>query len=107
MASDVQWIKNNTNMYDDAIIKMIDNLPEADMVLSIWHKLLILAGKNNDGGFVYLKKNIEFNYKDFSILLNRSEKKIKKSLEILEKYDLIRIGYHLFVVDFNKKISMR
>ena len=58
--SDVKWIKLTTGMFDDEKIKLISDLPEADAIQLIWIRLLVLAGKVNDNGKIYLSENIPY-----------------------------------------------
>ena len=51
--AEVKWIKITTNIFDDEKIKLIDTMPDRDALLVVWFKLLTLAGKTNDNGFLY------------------------------------------------------
>ena len=43
----VKWIKISTSMFDDEKIRYLEQMPEADSILAIWVKLLVLAGQKN------------------------------------------------------------
>ena len=43
--AEVKWIKITTDMFDDEKIKLIESMPERDTVLTIWIKLICLAGR--------------------------------------------------------------
>ena len=60
--AEVKWIKLLTEMFDDEKIKLIEAVPEADMILVIWIKLLTLAGKKNMNGYIFLTENIPSSY---------------------------------------------
>ena len=56
--SDVKWIKITTDIFDDEKILLIESMPSADSIITIWFKLLALAGKqNNNGVFMMSNKN--------------------------------------------------
>ena len=57
ITNEVKWIKISTGLFEDEAIQIILDMPEGSMMLEIWLRLLILAGKVNDRGLVYLKKN--------------------------------------------------
>ncbi|WP_342082555.1 phage replisome organizer N-terminal domain-containing protein, partial [Enterococcus faecalis] len=42
--AEISWIKLKTTMFDDEKIKLIQSMPEADAILVIWIRLLVLAG---------------------------------------------------------------
>jgi predicted phage replisome organizer len=58
--AEVKWIKITTSMFDDEKISLIQSIPEGDAVLVIWIRLLLLAGKVNDNGFIYLGDNLPY-----------------------------------------------
>ena len=59
MAS-VQWIRINTDMFDNAKIKYIRTLPSGNDLVVIWVMLLAKAGKCNSNGFIFLTENIPY-----------------------------------------------
>ena len=48
--AEVKWIKITTDVFDDEKILLIESMPSADSIITIWFKLLILAGKQNNNG---------------------------------------------------------
>jgi predicted phage replisome organizer len=56
--SEVKWIKISTDLFDDEKINYIGSLPEADAIIIIWIHLLILAGKCNANGYVFLAEGM-------------------------------------------------
>ena len=43
--ADVKWIKITTDIFDDEKILLIESLPDAYAIITVWFKLLCLAGK--------------------------------------------------------------
>lgn len=87
----IEWIKLNTNMCEDETMRLIDSLPLRDCTNYVWIRLLLQAGKVNDGGLIYLKKDVPYTKKMLSILFNRPLDIIEKVLDILESFKLIKI----------------
>lgn len=58
--ADVKWIKITTTMFEDEKIDFIESLPEADALIVIWMKLLTLAGKCNQNGYIMLTEKIQY-----------------------------------------------
>jgi len=87
--SEVKWIKLVTEFFDDEKIKLIEAMPEADMVLVIWIKLLTLAGKKNMNGYIFLTKNIPYTDEMFSTLFNRPLNTVRLALTTFKNFGMI------------------
>jgi predicted phage replisome organizer len=87
---EIKWIKLALDMFDDEKIKLIENMPERDTVLTIWVKLICLAGKVNDGGYIYLTETIQYTPEDLAAILNRPLNSIRLALSLFERYGMIQ-----------------
>jgi len=76
-------------MFDDEKIKLIEAVPEADMILVIWIKLLTLAGKKNMNGYIFLTENIPYTDEMLATLFNRPLNTIRLALETFKKFGMI------------------
>ncbi len=104
MDIEVKWIKILTGMFDDEKIKLIEAMPEADMILVIWVKLLTLAGKKNMNGFIFLTENIPYTDEMLSAIFNRPLNTIRLALDTLKKFGMIQYNKEkiLQVTNWNK-----
>lgn len=89
--SEVKWIKITTNIFDDEKIKLIETLPDSDTLLVIWFKLLTLAGKCNEGGLIYLTRDVPYNPEMLSTILRRPVNTIRLALNEFSKLRMIEI----------------
>ena len=87
--AEVKWIKLLTGMFDDEKIKLIENTPEADMVLIIWIKLLTLAGKKNQAGFIFLTEKIPYTDEMLATIFKRPLNTIRLALSTFQKLEMI------------------
>lgn len=88
--AEVQWIKIYTNMFDiSRKIKSIEQMPQGDTILVVWFKILMLAGKVNDGGAIYVTPSFPFDLAGLSYELRRPINIVEKALSIFEKFDMI------------------
>jgi predicted phage replisome organizer len=88
--AEVQWIKIYTNMFDiSRKIKSIEQMPQGDTILIVWFKLLMLAGKVNDGGAIYVTPSFPFDLTGLSYELRRPPEIVEKALSIFEEFDMI------------------
>ncbi|MHB8339147.1 MAG: phage replisome organizer N-terminal domain-containing protein, partial [Ignavibacteriaceae bacterium] len=78
-------------MFDDEKIQLIEAMPEADAILVIWIKILILAGKTNTNGYVMLAENIPYSTEMLSTIFRRPLQIVKFALKILLDFGMIEI----------------
>ncbi len=100
--ADVKWIKITTNIFDDEKIKLIDTMPDRDTLLVIWFKLLAMAGKNNDNGFVYIIKEMPTTDEMLATIFNRPLNTIRLALETFSNFGMIEINKHINIVNWEK-----
>lgn len=86
--ADVKWIKIAVDMFDNRKIKQIGSMPEGDSLLLMWVQLLCLAGNVNDGGFIYLTKEIP--YTD-EMLATKPISTVRLALKTFEQFGMIEI----------------
>ncbi|WP_202975270.1 phage replisome organizer N-terminal domain-containing protein [Vallitalea guaymasensis] len=91
MLSEVKWIKITTNIFDDEKIKIIDTYPARDEILVIWFKLLALAGKSNQNGFLFMNDKIPYTKEMLAAIFNRDIKSIQMALALFQKFGMIEI----------------
>lgn len=89
--AEVKWIKISTGLFDDEAIQIILDLPEGSVLLEIWLRLLIAAGKCNDSGILYLKENIPYTPELLATIFNKKEKQINYALQTFSKFNMIKI----------------
>lgn len=101
--SDVKWIKLRIDMFDDEKIKVIQNMPEGDAMLVIWIRLLTLAGKTNDGGYLYLSENLPYTDEMLSIILGKNISTIRLAMQTFEQLRMIENDVKgIYLVNFDK-----
>jgi len=100
----VKWIKLSLEIFDDEKIKLIDAMPERDAVFYIWIRLLVLAGKCNEDGKIYLSENIPYTDEMLSTIFNRQINTIRLALDILQKFGMISMNryQHILINNWGK-----
>lgn len=103
MSSDVKWIKLKIDMFDDEKIKVIQNMPDGDALLVIWIRLLTLAGKTNDGGYLYLSENLPYTEDMLAIILGKNLSTIRLALKTFEQLKMIESDVKgIYLVNFDR-----
>lgn len=105
--AEIKWIKITTSMFDDEKIKLIEAMPDKDSILIIWIKLLLLAGKVNQGGNIYLSETIPYTDEMLSTVFNRPLNTVRLALETFRKFGMIECNVtSIFIVNWNKHQSI-
>ncbi|MBR2335825.1 MAG: phage replisome organizer N-terminal domain-containing protein [Clostridia bacterium] len=90
--AEVEWIKISTGMFEvSRKIKQIELMKDGDRILIIWFKLLILAGRVNDGGAIYITEDRPYDVESLAGELRRPIPLVKRALEVFQDYKMIEI----------------
>lgn len=90
MASDVKWIKITTDIFDDEKILLIESLPDSYAIITVWFKLLCLAGKQNNSG-VLMMGQIAYTDKMLATIFRMKESTITMALQTFEQFGMVKI----------------
>ena len=101
--AEVKWIRLTLSMFDDEKIKIIESMPDGDTILIIWVKLLILAGKVNDTGYVYLSDAIPYTDEMLATIFRRPLTTVRLALQTFEKFGMIETASKgILIVNWEK-----
>ncbi|WP_271809564.1 phage replisome organizer N-terminal domain-containing protein [Clostridium beijerinckii] len=85
-------VKLRVDMYDDTKSKIIDTMDERDLVQYIWIRLIVLAGKVNLEGELFLSRNIPYTMETLAIEFNRDIERVKLSMKVLIDLEMIEFS---------------
>jgi predicted phage replisome organizer len=86
-----KYIKFRVDMLSDTKSKIIDMKPERDLIHYVWTALVLLAGKVNLEGDLYMSKSIPYTIETLAIEFNRGTYQIKLSLDVLMELEMIEL----------------
>lgn len=89
--SDVKWIKISTDLFSDEKIVFLRNMPNGDSLLTLWIFLLVLAGKINDGGYIYFKRNVPYTAQMLSLISHIPQSTVELGLKTMQDFEMIDI----------------
>lgn len=89
--AEVKWIKIATDIFDDEKILLIESLPDAYAIITVWLKLLCLAGKKNNGGVFLMNDKIPYTDKMLATIFRMNESTVKLALNAFEQFKMIEI----------------
>ena len=88
--ADVKWIKITTDIFDDEKILLIESLPDSYAIITVWFKLLCLAGKQNNSG-VFMMGRIAYTDKMLATIFRMKETTVTMALQTFEQFGMIEI----------------
>lgn len=89
--ADVKWIKITTDIFDDEKILLIESLPDAYSIITVWFKLLCLAGKQNNSGVFMMSNKIAYTDKMLATIFRMKETTVAMALQTFEQFGMIEI----------------
>mgnify|MGYP006780669655 CR=1 FL=1 len=105
--ADVKWIKIVTDVFDDEKILLIDALPENDVIIVIWFKMLCLAGRQNNGGVFMLNDRIPYTDEMLATIFRRPVNTVRLALKTFEQFGMIEIiNDTITIPNWNKHQSL-
>ena len=98
MANSVKWIKITTDIFDDEKFDAVKTLEDRHMVQLAWIKILCLAGRCNDNGFLTLAREIPYTDEMMASRFDMSVGDVQRSLEIFQRLGMIEIVDNVYMV---------
>ena len=89
--AEIKWIKITTDIFDDEKILLIESMPDADAIIVIWFKLLVLAGKTNNCGLLTINDTIPYSDEMLATIFRRPLNTVRLALEVFEQFGMIDI----------------
>lgn len=104
--ADVKWIKITTDIFDDEKILLIESLPDSYAIITVWFKLLCLAGKQNNSG-VFLMGRIPYTDKMIATIFRMKETTVTMALRTFEEFGMVEIVDGVITIpNWNKHQSL-
>lgn len=86
-----KYIKFRVDMYEDTKFKIIDKMVKRDLIHYVWNRSVLLAGKVNREGDLYMSKNIPYKVETLAIEFNRDIDEIKAALDVLIELEMMEL----------------
>ena len=89
--AEVKWIKITTDIFDDEKILLIESLPDSYAIITVWFKLLCLAGKMNNSGVFIMSNRVAYTDKMLATIFRMKETTVTMALQTFEQFGMIEI----------------
>ena len=63
-----RYVRFRVDMYDDTKFKIIDRMSNRDLIHYVWNRMVVLAGKVNQEGELYMSRNIPYTVETMSLI---------------------------------------
>lgn len=84
-------VKFNVEMYDDIKLKMIDTMKGRDLIHYCLARFIVLAGKVNMDGYLFINENMPYTIETLSIEFNRTIEEIELSVKALIDLEILEL----------------
>ncbi|MDO5518588.1 MAG: phage replisome organizer N-terminal domain-containing protein, partial [Clostridium sp.] len=91
MSKKANWVKFQADMYDNKKLKYIDSLEDNNLIYYIWTGTILLAGKCNRDGELYLSNSIPYTVKTLAIEFRRTVDEVAKAYDVLCELEMIEL----------------
>lgn len=98
MANDIKWIKLTVNVFDDEKFDAIKTLPDSNNIQLAWVKLLCLAGKCNESGFLMLTKEIPYTDEMLAQRFNMDIGVVQRAMKVFQQLNMIDVVDNIYMV---------
>lgn len=89
--ADVKWIKITTDIFDDEKILLIESLPDSYAIITVWFKLLCLAGKMNNSGVFMMNNRVAYTDKMLATIFRMKESTVQLALQTFVQFGMVEI----------------
>lgn len=96
--SDIKWIKLSINVFDDEKFDAIKTLPDSNDIQLAWIKLLCLAGKCNESGFLMLTREIPYTDEMLASRFCMDIGVIQRALAVFQKLGMVEVIDNVYMV---------
>lgn len=96
--TDIKWIKLSINVFDDEKFDAIKTLPDSNNIQLAWIKLLCLAGKCNESGFLMLTREIPYTNEMLASRFGMDIGIVQRALAIFQKLGMVEVIDNVYMV---------
>ena len=96
--SEVKWIKLSVNVFDDEKFDAIKTLPDSNDMQLVWVKLLCLAGKCNENGFLMISNEIPYTNEMLAQRFNMDVGVVQRALALFQSLGMIELVDNIYMV---------
>ena len=86
---DIKWIKLSVDLFHNRKIRQLERMKDGDTLVLLWIKLLILAGRLNDGGQIYITPDVPYDTESLAVELERPKETVQRAMEQFCRFRMV------------------
>lgn len=87
----VGWVRLSVELFDNPKIKILEMNKNGDAFVSLWLRLLCLAGRANNNGLVYVTDGVAYTPDILAAMTGKDVEVITEALDLFRKLNMIAI----------------
>ena len=96
--SDIKWIKISTRIFDDEKFDAIRAMPDGNDIQLAWIKLLCLAGKCNENGFLMVTRELPYTDQMLASHFRMDIGVVQRALDVFQKLEMVEVVDNIYLV---------
>jgi predicted phage replisome organizer len=96
--TDIKWIKIVTDIFDDEKMCAIESMTDGWVIELVWFKILCLAGKCNQNGFLIINNKLAYTDEMLSKIFRMDLGIIQRALEIFQSLEMTEVVENSYMV---------
>lgn len=96
--SDIKWIKISTGIFDDEKFDAIRAMPDGNDIQLAWIKLLCLAGKCNENGFLMVTRELPYTDQMLASHFRMDIGVVQRALDVFQKLEMVEVVDNIYLV---------
>ena len=96
--ADVKWIKIVTDIFDDEKLYAIECMPDGRDIELVWFKILCLAGKCNQKGFLIINDKLAYTDEMLAKIFRMDIGVVQRALDVFQSLEMIEVVDNAYMV---------
>ena len=96
--AEVKWIRIVTDIFDDEKMYAIECMPDGKDIELIWFKILCLAGKCNQNGFLVINQKLAYTDEMLAKIFRMEIGVVQRALDVFQNLEMIEVVDNAYMV---------
>ena len=98
MANEVKWIRIATDIFDDEKMYAIETQQDGYLLELVWFKLLCLAGRCNENGFLTINNKLAYTNEMLSKVFRLDIGTVQRAIDLFQSLDMIEVVDNTYMI---------
>lgn len=98
MANEVKWIRIATDIFDDEKMYAIETQQDGYLLELVWFKLLCLAGRCNENGFLTINNKLAYTNEMLAKVFRLDIGTVQRAIDLFQSLDMIEVVDNTYMI---------